>query len=138
MQAPPDDVLEGWPKPNYVDPVTHGRSKIVLNVVLYAILLCIVALRMVTRIWLRKSFGGDDVLILLALVWHCTVAWTREWYIDDEISGTDNGLFHNFYISRHEISVDTTFCKCYHSIFPESSLTCVNSGTSPLIKSQTV
>jgi hypothetical protein len=61
-------VTKAWPKPNYVNPETRGSLKVVLNVALYTILLCFVGLRIFTRTYLRKIFGGDDVLILLALV----------------------------------------------------------------------
>ncbi|KAA8571975.1 hypothetical protein EYC84_001916 [Monilinia fructicola] len=51
MQQPPAWVIASWPKPNYVDPETHGWENVILNVVL-----------------LRASFGADDVMILLAMV----------------------------------------------------------------------
>jgi hypothetical protein len=68
MQAPPLSVIEAWPEPNYVNPQTRGNLKVILNVVLYSILICFVGLRVFTRTYLRKNFGGDDVLILLAVV----------------------------------------------------------------------
>ncbi|TVY29526.1 hypothetical protein LHYA1_G001499 [Lachnellula hyalina] len=68
MQLPPPEVLAALPKPNYVDPVTRGDAKVVLNVVLYTILLGFIGLRIYTRTHLRKFFGTDDVLILVALI----------------------------------------------------------------------
>lgn len=68
MQLPPASVLAGWPKPNYVDPVTHGYGNVIMNCVLYAILFTFISLRVFTRTHLRKVFGSDDVFILLAMV----------------------------------------------------------------------
>lgn len=69
MQIPPPDVIAAWPKPNYDNPSeTHGHLKVIVNIVLYTILICFVGLRIFTRTYLRKGFGGDDVFILLALV----------------------------------------------------------------------
>ncbi|PQE15390.1 integral membrane protein [Rutstroemia sp. NJR-2017a BVV2] len=68
MQRPPAYVLASWPKPNYVDPVTHGYGNVVMNIVLYLILCMFLSLRIWTRTRLRASFGADDVMILLAMV----------------------------------------------------------------------
>jgi hypothetical protein len=68
MQRPPAYVLASWPKPNYIDPVTHGYGNVVMNIVLYWILCMFLSLRIWTRTRLRASFGADDVMILLAMV----------------------------------------------------------------------
>lgn len=68
MQIPPASVLKTWPKPNYDSPDTRGNVKIILNIVLYLILVCFMSLRIFTRTYLRKIFGADDILILLAMV----------------------------------------------------------------------
>ncbi|TVY49451.1 hypothetical protein LOCC1_G000602 [Lachnellula occidentalis] len=68
MQLPPLEVLAALPKPNYVDPVTRADAKVILNVVLYTILLSFIGLRIYTRTHLRKFFGTDDILILVALI----------------------------------------------------------------------
>ncbi|TVY59034.1 hypothetical protein LCER1_G000618, partial [Lachnellula cervina] len=68
MQLPPPEVLAALPKPNYVDPVTRGDAKVIVNVVLFTILLSFLGLRIYTRTYLRKFFGTDDILILVALI----------------------------------------------------------------------
>ncbi|KAB8301447.1 hypothetical protein EYC80_003313 [Monilinia laxa] len=68
MQQPPAWVVASWPKPNYINPETHGWENVILNVVLYTILCCFLVLRIWTRTRLRASFGADDVMILLAMV----------------------------------------------------------------------
>lgn len=69
MQKPPAYILASWPKPNYINPHTHGCGNVVLNIVLYSILCLFLGLRIWTRTRLRSSFGKDDVMILLAMVW---------------------------------------------------------------------
>jgi hypothetical protein len=68
MQIPPPSVRAAWPTPNYVNPVTRGNENFVINVVLFSFLICFTGLRVFTRTHLRKAFGADDVLILLAVV----------------------------------------------------------------------
>jgi len=68
MQEPPLSVIETWPTPNYEDPVTRGDANVVLNIILYALLLCFLGLRVFTRTYLGSVFGADDIFILLALV----------------------------------------------------------------------
>jgi len=68
MQLPPASVLATLPPPNYINPETRGNAKVIINIVLYSILICFIGLRIFTRTHLRKFFGKDDVLILVALV----------------------------------------------------------------------
>ncbi|KAJ8071814.1 hypothetical protein OCU04_002128 [Sclerotinia nivalis] len=68
MQQPPAWVVASWPTPNYVDPETHGYGNVILNIVLYIILCCFMALRIWTRTRLRASFGADDIMILFAMI----------------------------------------------------------------------
>ncbi|KAL1969780.1 hypothetical protein VTN77DRAFT_7289 [Rasamsonia byssochlamydoides] len=59
-------ALEGWPEPNYVDPVTRGNGIIVTNIVFGVLGTLAVLLRVYTRVWITSTFGADDVLIALA------------------------------------------------------------------------
>ncbi|CAD6447475.1 f5a65b85-6825-44c0-8c95-cc2709ff95ec [Sclerotinia trifoliorum] len=68
MQQPPAWVIASWPTPNYIDPETHGYGNVILNIVLYIILCCFIALRIWTRTRLRASFGADDIMILFAMI----------------------------------------------------------------------
>lgn len=68
MQKPPLSVIEAWPRPNYVDPVTRGNENIVLNIVLYIFLMLFVGLRIITRTFVKRAFGADDALILAAII----------------------------------------------------------------------
>jgi hypothetical protein len=64
----PLEVIATWPPPNYKNPVTRGRSLIVIDTLLPSISLIVVLLRCYTRTFIKKWFGLDDVFILLALV----------------------------------------------------------------------
>lgn len=68
MQIPPASVLETWPAPNYDSPVRRGHGAFITNLVLYPLALLFLLLRVYTRVRITKSFGTDDVFILLAMV----------------------------------------------------------------------
>jgi hypothetical protein len=65
--APPD-VIASWPKPNYVDPQTHGPGLLVLTIILGSIGIVIVGMRLYARFLITKAPGLDDVLITFSLV----------------------------------------------------------------------
>jgi hypothetical protein len=68
MQMPPLGVIESWPVPNYVNPVTRGPANIIINLVFFPLVCLVIALRVYTRLRISKSFGADDWLILASLV----------------------------------------------------------------------
>jgi hypothetical protein len=68
MILPPLDVVESWPLPNYVDPITRGPANLVVNLVLFPLVCVLVALRLYTRLHISRSSGPDDWLILASLV----------------------------------------------------------------------
>jgi hypothetical protein len=68
MQLPPLAIIESWPAPNYVDPVTRGRANAVMNFVLYPLVCVALGIRVYTRLRISRSFGWDDWLILLSFV----------------------------------------------------------------------
>ena len=69
MLIPPLEVIASWPQPNYVDPKTHGPGLLVLDAILLLVVLFVVGLRYYTRLCITRSFGADDILIGLALVY---------------------------------------------------------------------
>ena len=69
MLHPPLSVLLNWPKPNYVDPVTRGNTRVILGLLLAPVIVFAVALRFYTRLTLTRSFGLDDVFIGIAVVY---------------------------------------------------------------------
>jgi hypothetical protein len=64
----PLTTIESWPLPNYKDPIERGPWVIVITIVLYALVLGVVGLRTFTRLFISRSFGGDDITILIAMV----------------------------------------------------------------------
>jgi hypothetical protein len=68
MQIPASSVLATWPRPNYVDPVTHGPANIVVIPLLLGLVFVFLCIRFYARLFITRGFGVDDVLILLAFV----------------------------------------------------------------------
>ena len=65
--APPA-VIASFPKPNYVNPQTHGPALIVLAILLSTIGVVVVGTRLYARFYITKALGVDDLLIVGALV----------------------------------------------------------------------
>nr|OQO21046.1 hypothetical protein B0A51_11417 [Rachicladosporium sp. CCFEE 5018]OQO24251.1 hypothetical protein B0A51_08696 [Rachicladosporium sp. CCFEE 5018] len=74
MREIPLDVVLSWPTPNYKDPETRGGALLITNI----ILIILVTLAVFARVWgrtaIKKYYGIDDTMILLA--WACTVGMT--------------------------------------------------------------
>lgn len=68
MRLPPPEVLASWPAPNYDDPHTQGPASVIVNVIFITLVVVTVGLRMYCRAFVRRWFGLDDVMILLAMV----------------------------------------------------------------------
>jgi hypothetical protein len=66
--AIPQEVYDAWPKPNYVNPETRGHAFYFVSSISLAAAAISVCLRLWTRIYVRRYFGLDDLLIVLALV----------------------------------------------------------------------
>ena len=60
---PPLDVVITWPKPDYIDPVTHGPSLMIVAIIFTPLMLLAVGLRFYTRLSLTQNLDVDDVLI---------------------------------------------------------------------------
>lgn len=67
MRLPPPSVVASWPPPNYVDPVTRGNALLIVNIVFQGLATIALAGRLYSR-YIKKWFGIDDVLIVLAYV----------------------------------------------------------------------
>ena len=61
-------VRATWPPPNFVNPVTRGPALLIVVIVSIVLALAIAVLRTYTRLRITRSFGSDDILILLAMV----------------------------------------------------------------------
>ncbi|KAL6712563.1 hypothetical protein ACN47E_000440 [Coniothyrium glycines] len=67
MRSPPLEVLLSWPKPNYENPKTRGPALVIVNSICITLVIVVVALRLYTRLVIKRWFGLDDIFILLAL-----------------------------------------------------------------------
>lgn len=65
---PPPAVIETWPKPDYVDPVTRGYALVVCLAVFLFLALLAVAARIWARFFILRSAGLDDLLALFATI----------------------------------------------------------------------
>lgn len=68
MKLAPASVLASWPAPNYHDPVRRGPTGQIVSIILAVVAAVVLAMRMYTRLRVVRSFGLDDVLILVAFV----------------------------------------------------------------------
>lgn len=64
----PLSVIASFPTPNYIDPVTRGAGLVVVNVIFLVLITVCVALRLYTRIAIKRWFGIDDWFIILAYI----------------------------------------------------------------------
>jgi hypothetical protein len=68
VYTPPNWDIASWPAPNYENPERRGPELIVVNSIFLALATIFVALRLYTRLAVRKWFGLDDIFVLLAYV----------------------------------------------------------------------
>ncbi|KAH8705852.1 hypothetical protein BGW36DRAFT_457224 [Talaromyces proteolyticus] len=63
------EIVASWPLPNYADPVTRGDGIVIASVVFGVVGTIATALRVYTRIWITRTMGADDILIIFAWAW---------------------------------------------------------------------
>ena len=68
MVHPTKEIIESWPAPNFVNPVTRGPGLTIVNGIFITLVLAVVGLRYYTRLRITKSFGLDDWVIGVSLV----------------------------------------------------------------------
>ncbi|KAJ9657700.1 hypothetical protein H2201_008106 [Coniosporium apollinis] len=68
MRDIPIDVYLSFPLPNYDDPQTRGPALVIVNSIFISLVVIAVALRVYTRVYIKRWFGSDDYLICAALV----------------------------------------------------------------------
>ncbi|KAK4192056.1 hypothetical protein QBC35DRAFT_553728 [Podospora australis] len=66
MALPTAEVVALWPRPNHINPETHGPANVIVELLLLSIASVILAIRLYTRSRISKGFGKDDVLIFIA------------------------------------------------------------------------
>ncbi|PSN59014.1 hypothetical protein BS50DRAFT_449075, partial [Corynespora cassiicola Philippines] len=68
MRNIPLEVILSWPTPNYTNPETRGDTLVIVNSLLIIIVAIVVTLRLYVRLVIKRWFGSDDALIILALI----------------------------------------------------------------------
>ncbi|KAK2855697.1 hypothetical protein FQN49_004932 [Arthroderma sp. PD_2] len=69
MQLPPTSVLLSWPQPNYENPSeVQGPAILILTLIFIPLTLAVICARVYTRVWISRSFGIDDILIIAATI----------------------------------------------------------------------
>ncbi|KAI7476150.1 hypothetical protein KC357_g4763 [Hortaea werneckii] len=68
MRLPPLSVITTWPVPNYTHPPTHGRALLITNLLLITLVLLAVLGRLYARLIIKRWYGADDSMIVLACV----------------------------------------------------------------------
>jgi len=61
-------VILALPAPNYVNPEEHSPATSIVNLVMCPLVIFVTLLRVWTRLRVSRTFGIDDLLILIALV----------------------------------------------------------------------
>lgn len=68
MRDIPIDVYLSFPSPNFDDPQTRGPALVIVNSIFISLVIIAVALRIYTRVYIKRWFGSDDYFICAALV----------------------------------------------------------------------
>lgn len=68
MRLPPLSVIKTWPEANYDNPITHGPALLIVNAVFMVLVLVAVIGRLYSRLVVKRWYGADDSMIVLALV----------------------------------------------------------------------
>jgi hypothetical protein len=67
--APPDDVRETWPAPNFDNPKTRDHASYIgITVSLTSLTFVVVACRTYVRFYMLRTPGWDDLFIFFAAV----------------------------------------------------------------------
>lgn len=65
---PTVDVIQAWPKSNYIDPETKGNQLLVVTIISTILAILSVLARVWVRLWYQRQFGADDVMLVLCMV----------------------------------------------------------------------
>lgn len=68
MQLPPLSIILSWPAPNYTNPQTRGDALLIVMIIFSILVFLAVTGRLYTRIFVKKWFGWDDAMIVLAFI----------------------------------------------------------------------
>ena len=81
MRLPPLDVIESWPKPNYVNPESKAGILLATEITITVVMFLVVVLRIYTR--LRISKYENLVLVGSSFAHAADILGNRCWGLDD-------------------------------------------------------
>jgi hypothetical protein len=91
LSLPPASVLSTWPPPNYVNPIKRGPVIYIIPAICLGLSTTVVFTRLYARLFIRRWFGLDDLLIILA--WLSTIGVTAVVFIGDVHFGWDRHIW---------------------------------------------
>jgi hypothetical protein len=62
------EIVASWPPANYVDPPSRGDGLVIASAVFGSLTTIAMAMRIYTRFAITRTFGIDDILIVIAYV----------------------------------------------------------------------
>jgi hypothetical protein len=68
MRPVPLSVFLHWPAPNYVNPTTRGDALLIINIVFIILVTLSIAIRLYSRLRVKRQAGIDDIMIVLAYI----------------------------------------------------------------------
>ncbi|WXC66746.1 hypothetical protein SNK03_012526 [Fusarium graminearum] len=68
MKAPPLDVIQTWPRPQFDAPFTNAPVGTAVSIFLMVVVTIILGIRIYTRKYITRGFGPDDILIIFAYI----------------------------------------------------------------------
>ena len=57
-----------WPAPNYINPTTRGDALLVINIFFIILVTLSIAVRIYSRVRVKRQAGMDDIMIVLAYI----------------------------------------------------------------------
>ena len=68
MRFPPPEVIMSWPAPNHENPATRGPGLLITELTILPVALLCLCLRLYVRLFVVRSSGWDDWLMVGAAV----------------------------------------------------------------------
>lgn len=65
---PPPEIILSWPKPNYINPESHGWAGPIVLIIVIALTVVVFLARLWARQFMSKNAGLDDALIAVAMI----------------------------------------------------------------------
>jgi hypothetical protein len=108
MRDLPISALISFPPPNYTNPVVRDPALFIINGIFISIVITVVALRIYTRLFIKRWIGSDDIFIMIATVRLISITLNKQISIVQGLkhySGIHDRFDHCGHIGEFEISL---------------------------------